>query len=54
MDIETIIEIAEDKIIADLCVAYYYAVEGGDEIKQQLLYEEIQKWYIKINKNKIK
>lgn len=50
MDIKTIIEIAEDKIIADLCVGYYYAVENGDEMKQQLIYEEIQKWYAKINK----
>lgn len=50
MDIENIIQIAEDKIIADLCVAYYYALENEDTIKQQLMYEEIQKWYIKINK----
>jgi len=48
MDIETIIQIAEDRIIADLCVGYYYAVENGDEIKAQLIYEEIQKWCIKI------
>ena len=49
MDIQTIIEIAEDKIIADLCVRYYYAVEDGDKVKAQLIYEEIQKWYKKIN-----
>lgn len=49
MNIKNIIEIAEDKIIADLCVQYYYAVENGDETKQQLIYEEIQKWYLKIN-----
>lgn len=49
MDVKTILEIAEDKIIADLCVAYYYAVENGDELKAQLIHEEIQKWYIKVN-----
>jgi hypothetical protein len=48
MDIKNIIEIAEDKIIADLCVAYYYAMEGGDVVRQQIMYEEIQKWCIKI------
>lgn len=48
MDIETIKQIAEDKIVADLCVAYYYAVENGDFVKQQIMYEEIQKWCMKI------
>lgn len=50
MDIETIIKTAEERILSDLCVIYYYAVEHGDEIKQQLVYEEIQKRCIKKNK----
>jgi hypothetical protein len=46
MRVETIIQIAEDAIIADLCVKYYYET---DEVKKQQLYEEIQQWYKKIN-----
>jgi len=44
---QTIIEIAEDAIIADLCVKYYYET---DPIKKQQLFNEIQEWYKKINK----
>jgi hypothetical protein len=47
MRLETIIEIAEDKIIADLCVKYYYET---DPIKKQEIFNEIQEWYKKINK----
>lgn len=44
---QTIIEIAEDAIIADLCVKYYYE---QDPVKKQQLFDEIQEWYKKINK----
>jgi hypothetical protein len=44
---QTILEIAEDAIIADLCVKYYYET---DEEKKKLIFEEIQEWYKKINK----
>ena len=47
MRLETIIEIAEDKIIADLCVKYYYET---DEERKKQLFDEIQEWYKKINK----
>lgn len=43
---KTIIEIAEDKIVADLCVRYYY--ELNPDTKRQL-HDEIQRWYEKIN-----
>lgn len=46
LPLETIIEIAEDKIVADLCVKYYYET---DEDKKKLIFDEIQQWYIKIN-----
>ncbi len=46
MDIKNIIEIAEDKIIADLCVKYYYET---DEVKKKEIYDEIQLMYKKIN-----
>lgn len=46
MKLQTIIEIAEDRIIADLCVKYYY--ETNEEIKKRL-FDEIQEWYQKIN-----
>jgi hypothetical protein len=44
--LQTIIEIAEDKIVADLCVKYYYET---DEVKKQQIFNEIQEWYKKIN-----
>jgi hypothetical protein len=47
MKLQTILEIAEDKIIADLCVKYYYET---DEVKKNIIFEEIQEWYKKINK----
>jgi hypothetical protein len=46
MDVNTIIEIAEDKIFADLCVKYYYET---DEIKKKIIFDEIQEMYKKIN-----
>lgn len=51
LPLETIIEIAEDKIIADLCVKYYYEI---DEDEKKIIYEVIQEMYKKINeKNNI-
>ena len=47
MKLQTILEIAEDAIIADLCVKYYYET---DDVKKQEIFEEIQNWYKKINK----
>jgi hypothetical protein len=44
--LQTIIEIAEDKILADLCISYYHET---DPIKKQEIFDEIQKWYKKIN-----
>jgi hypothetical protein len=46
MRVETIIEIAEDRIVGELCVKYYYET---DPVKKQQLFEEIQQWYKKIN-----
>lgn len=46
MRLETILEIAEDKIIADLCVKYYYEI---DENKKKIIFDEIQEMYKKIN-----
>jgi hypothetical protein len=43
---QTIIEIAEDAIIADLCIKYYYET---DPVKKQQLFDEIQALYKKIN-----
>ena len=43
---ETIIQIAEDRIVGDLCVKYYYET---DPVKKQELFDEIQAWYKKIN-----
>jgi hypothetical protein len=46
MRVETIIEIAEDRIVGELCVKYYYET---DPIKKQELFDQIQEWYKKIN-----
>jgi hypothetical protein len=46
LSLETIIEIAEDKILADLCIKYFYET---DEDKKKLIYDEIQEMYKKIN-----
>jgi hypothetical protein len=46
MKVETIIEIAEDRIVGELCVKYYYET---DPIKKQELFDQIQEWYKKIN-----
>lgn len=46
LSLQTIIEIAEDKIMADLCIKYYY--ENNEEKKQEI-YNEIQEFYKKIN-----
>lgn len=49
MEINNIIEIAEDRIISDLCLQWYN--ETNETIKQEL-YNKIQELYIKINEKK--
>lgn len=49
MEINNIIEIAEDRIISDLCLQWYN--EPNETIKQEL-YNKIQELYIKINEKK--
>ena len=57
MDIETIKQIAEDRIISDLCIKWFelYQIESLriltiDELNDKIrLYNEIQKFYKKIN-----
>lgn len=54
MKLSTIIEIAEDAIIADLCVKWYYLNEKTDEdsIKEKEdVFNKIQELYKKINEN---
>lgn len=46
MKIETIVEIAEDRLMSDLCIKWY--LETDDEIKKQI-YDEIIKLYKNIN-----
>ena len=54
MKIETIIEIAEDRLISDLCLKWYLLdcketpLETDEELKKQI-YDEIIKLYNKIN-----
>lgn len=43
---KTILEVAEDAIVADLCVKYYYET---DEERKKKIFDEIQEWYKKIN-----
>ena len=51
MKIQTIMEIAEDAIMAELCVKYY---NEKDEEKRKLIYNEILEFHkvIKENENK--
>ena len=57
MDIETIKQIAEDRIISDLCIKWFelYQIESLriltiDELNDKIrLHNEIQKFYKKIN-----
>ena len=54
MKLSTIIEIAEDAIIADLCVKWYYLNEKTDEdsVKEkENVFNQIQQLYKKINEN---
>jgi len=48
MEIQNIIEIAEDRMMSDLCIKWY--LETDDEIKKQIYDEEIVPLYKKINK----
>ena len=53
MKVSTMIEIAEDAIIADLCVKWYLLNDKTDaeSIKQKdEIYKQIQELYKKINK----
>jgi hypothetical protein len=47
MKIRTIIEIAEDRMMSDLCLKWY--LETDDEIKNKIYHEEILPLYNKIN-----
>jgi hypothetical protein len=42
-----IIEIAIDRLISDLCLKYYLET---DKAKREIIFNEIQKLYIDINK----
>lgn len=58
MDISTIIEIAEDKIVADLCVRWWLLncksfLTDEEQIEKHKIYFEIQDCYKKINKSNI-
>ncbi len=46
MELKNIIEIAEDKIFADLCVRYYLET---DETKKLEIFNQIQEMYKKLN-----
>lgn len=48
MEIDTIIEIAMEKQLSELCLKYY--LEPNDEIKKQIYDDEITPLYKKINK----
>jgi len=47
MKIKTVIEIAEDRMMSDLCLKWY--LETDDEIKNKIYHEEILPLYNKIN-----
>jgi hypothetical protein len=47
MKIQTVIEIAEDRMLSDLCLKWY--LETDDEIKRKIYHEEILPLYNKIN-----
>lgn len=48
MEIRNIIEIAEDRMMSDLCLKWF--LEEDEEIKKQIYDEEILPLYKKINK----
>lgn len=58
MDIKTIVEIAEDRIMSDLCIKWYslYTKEAlvvltkEEEAEKDDLHNEIQEFYRKLNK----
>jgi len=47
MKIKTVIEIAEDRLMSDLCLKWY--LETDEEIKNKIYHEEILPLYNKIN-----
>ena len=49
MEIDNIVEIAEDALMSSLCLEWYKEI---DEIKKQELYNKIQDLYNKINGKK--
>ena len=49
MKISNIIEIAEDRMISDLCLEYY---NETDETKKEEIFNKIQDLYKKINNKK--
>ena len=49
MDLQTIKEIAQDRIISDLCIKWYLEENEQNKI---IIYDEIIKLYIKINNQK--
>jgi hypothetical protein len=49
MEIENIVEIAEDALMSSLCLEWYNEI---DEEKKQELYNKIQELYNKINGKK--
>lgn len=54
MKVSTIIEIAEDAIMNELCVKYYYLNEKTDDAsikEKELIFNQIQDFYKKINEN---
>lgn len=48
MKIQTVVEIAQDRLMSDLCLKYY--LEPNEEIKKQIYDNEIVPLYEKINK----
>jgi hypothetical protein len=48
MNEKLVIEIAEDRMMSDLCIKWY--LEENEEIKSKIYYEEILPLYNKINK----
>lgn len=48
MEIQNIVEIAEDRLMSDLCIKWY--LEEDLEIKKKIYDDEIMPLYKKINK----
>jgi len=48
LEIELIIDIAQDRLMSDLCIKWY--LEQNEEIKKKIYVEEITPLYNKLNK----